>query len=218
MIHVVCVFLGIYSKQTAAETWEGHWESVYSLSLWAAVTRAWPETPGIVTTIGHVNNLYQMSSNVTFQLYTPPKFSTLRQIHKSENPPKNSGRGHSTINLITNFARGWFLISIVESKFKMIMELELKGGNWCNSEPKWHSSVIKILIHKTINLTSTVTVKWITYCPTWLVGDPCSKTEEKWTKLYPEKVNLIQFVLFRFPPRFIHISTLVLTSLLPEKP
>ena len=46
----------------------------------------------------------------------------------------------------------------------MIMELELKGGNWCNSEPKWHS-VIKILIHKTINLTSTVTVKWITYCP-----------------------------------------------------
>ena len=54
----------------------------------------------------------------------------------------------------------------------MIMELELKGGNWCNSEPKWHS-VIKILIHKTINLTSTVTVKWITYCPhlagSWVV-------------------------------------------------
>ena len=41
---------------------------------------------------------------------------------------------------------------------------------------------------------------------------------EKRTKLYPESLNLIQFVLVRFPPRFIHISTLVLTSLLPEKP
>ena len=56
----------------------------------------------------------------------------------------------------------------------MIMELELKGGNWCNSELKWHS-VIKILIHKTINLTSTLTVKWIIAPPGWDDVTPAQK-------------------------------------------
>ena len=54
---------------------------------------------------GPRHDLYQMSSNVTFQFCTLPKFSTLRQIHKSGNSPKNLGRG-PVINLITNFARG----------------------------------------------------------------------------------------------------------------
>ena len=119
MIHVVCVFLGIYGKQTAAEDTEdsvgGQWECLQLVIVANGQGLTWD--PGIVTTIGHVNNLYQMSSNVTFQLYTPPKFLTLRQIHKSENSPKNSGRGHSVINLITIFARGWIQLWIPSSKW-----------------------------------------------------------------------------------------------------
>ena len=132
-------FLGFIANKQ--QLWEGYWESIYSLLLWPIVTRTWPETPGIVTTIGHVNNLYQMSSNVTFQLYTPPKFSTLRQIHKSENPPKNSGRGHSAINLITNFARGWFPLWNPSSKW-------LWSWNW------------KVVIDAIVNLNDTVSLKY----------------------------------------------------------
>ena len=65
----------------------------------------------------------------------------------------------------------------------MIIELELKGGNWCNSELKWHR-VIKILIHKTINLTSTVTVKW-TIAPPDVMTPPQKPRRNGRTKLYP---------------------------------
>ena len=115
MIHVVCVFL-IRLKINRQQLRDWRLKRIlwvmrlfrYVLLL-RPVTRIWDQSSSsVVTTIaGHANDLYQMSSNVTFQLYTPPKFSTLRQIHKFRNPPKNSGRGHPAINLITNFARGW---------------------------------------------------------------------------------------------------------------